>query len=222
MSEPKRLLDAHDSSPEERALLQSALGELPSDASKQRLLTALGLPVLPSASALGDGANHAEKVLTNGARGLKGKLLLLGMVVGTASLAVLAYVATRSHESARAPQQQTSQDVAPPYDSRVASSSVQEPQAVRVDSLAREVALLDETRVELARSNAQGALTTLDRYESAHALGVLREEAGLLRIEALAQRSRQLARAEATRFFARYPATPHRARIEALLTREHE
>lgn len=220
MSEPKRLLDAHDSSPEERALLRAGLADQPDDAGKQQLLALLGLPALPHGAHDASLGSHAPGII---ARAFPGKVLLVGALMGAVGLGTLSYVAVRGHDAARAPHDAP----AHPYKTQAHGAQVAAQQEAQQrdqpdDSLAREVAQLDAIRSQLAHDAAASALAKLDQYAQAHPRGVLQEEAGLLRIQALSRLNMARARTEATRFLTRYPSTAHRARIRALLANEPE
>ncbi len=85
-------------------------------------------------------------------------------------------------------------------------------------SIAREIEQLDLARARLQRGQARAALDALDAYLREHPAGVLAQEAGLLRIEALAAAGeRGAARRHAERFLREHPGSPHASRIRALL-----
>lgn len=87
-----------------------------------------------------------------------------------------------------------------------------------VRSIARETEQLEAARAELHAGASQRALSTLDRYEREHPRGVLREEAELLRIEALWRAGqRRRARQHAARFLQHNPRSAHAARIRSLI-----
>jgi len=83
-----------------------------------------------------------------------------------------------------------------------------------VPSIRQEVELLDQARGALARGASAAALVALGRYDERFPRGELREEAAVLRIEALRARGDDRAAAAAARHFAaRYPASAHRERL---------
>jgi TolA-binding protein len=85
-------------------------------------------------------------------------------------------------------------------------------------SIAGEIALLDTVRRSLASGQASAALAGLAEYDKKYASGVLRPEAVLLRIEALARAGNtSSARRLAARFLRDHPTTPHEARVRALV-----
>jgi hypothetical protein len=88
-------------------------------------------------------------------------------------------------------------------------------------SIADEIALLDSARNLLAQRQPRAALSVLDRYRKQHANGTLRQEANLLRIEALVGvNDLPTARRLAGRFLAENPASPHGNRIRSLVRDE--
>jgi hypothetical protein len=89
---------------------------------------------------------------------------------------------------------------------------------VRADRLREEADALDAARERLTLGDAVGALAQLDAYQRRFAGGALREEAQLLRIEALVRAGdRAAASAVARHFLKNYPASVHVRRVAALL-----
>jgi hypothetical protein len=85
-------------------------------------------------------------------------------------------------------------------------------------SIAREIAALDVARRLLGSGNPRGALGALDDYEAQAKTGMLRQEATLLRIEALAGAGEtSAARRLAHRFLQNHPHSPHENRVRALV-----
>lgn len=81
-------------------------------------------------------------------------------------------------------------------------------------SIAAETELLQQAQSELASGDPQKALELLDQHGSKHATGALREERQAARVLALCRAGRaDDARAEARRFAAEFPRSPHRARV---------
>jgi TolA-binding protein len=90
-------------------------------------------------------------------------------------------------------------------------------------SIAREIEQLDAARDHLSHGDALGALSELDAYAREHATGALRQEASVLRIEALVQSgNRDAARGIAVQFLRDHPQSPHAARVRALVTPSDE
>ena len=85
-------------------------------------------------------------------------------------------------------------------------------------SLAREVALLREARLALARGDARAALGAIDRRDREFPRGSLGPEATVLRVESLVRAGdRARARTVASSFLRRQPRGPHADRMRALL-----
>jgi hypothetical protein len=86
------------------------------------------------------------------------------------------------------------------------------------DTLAREVALLREARLALARGDARAALGAIDRRDREFPRGALGPEATLLRVESLVRAGdRAGAEAVASSFLRYQPRGPHADRMRALL-----
>jgi hypothetical protein len=86
-----------------------------------------------------------------------------------------------------------------------------------LQSLSREVAMIDGARRSLASADAAGALRQLDEYSAVMRTGTLDREAQLLRIDALTQSGQHApALSLAERYLASYPNDPHAARLRAL------
>jgi hypothetical protein len=91
------------------------------------------------------------------------------------------------------------------------------------EGVAEEAALVDRAREALARRDATEALAFLDEHASRHRNALLAEEAGALRIEALAmsgatERARSLGRA----WLAEHPLSAHAPRVRRALARAGE
>lgn len=88
----------------------------------------------------------------------------------------------------------------PPFDagSAVRAPAVPRPRSVEDDALARELAMLDEARIQLT-AEPKTALATLERHRTTFPRGALKLEADVLRVEALLKLGR---RADATRLAA--------------------
>jgi hypothetical protein len=89
-------------------------------------------------------------------------------------------------------------------------------------SLAPELALLDQARSALASGDAAGALAFLTKYGERFPRGGLMPEAMALRVQALyRQGNRAAGRELAERFLADYPSSPHAEPIRALAGPAH-
>ena len=88
----------------------------------------------------------------------------------------------------------------------------------RPPTIADEVASLDRARGALARGDASAALTVLSEHHRRFRGGALAPEARVLRIQALAANGQGgKAKRMARDFVARYPNSPHQARLRRLL-----
>jgi hypothetical protein len=85
-------------------------------------------------------------------------------------------------------------------------------------SLGEQVGKLEHARAALQAGETEASLIALDRYEEEFPNGLLRQEAALLRIEALVRKGdRSAADRAAKSFFAAYPSSPHEEKIRRLL-----
>ncbi len=242
MKDPQRLLEGGGSA-QELLLLRAGETEEPSDLGKQKLAAALGIALgvtatagAATASQAGAGAGAATSIAPGAKIATPWLLSLLGgAVLGGAALT---YVAMRPAEQApvavvqpapkaqvrasepepeatpqalpEAPKPSEIEEPAEPAARSVASSDPK--------SIAREIAALDDVRRALSAGEPQKALKQLGDYGRSHPRGVLRQEATLLRIEALARvGDRAAARRLADRFLSANPASPHEKRIRALV-----
>lgn len=88
------------------------------------------------------------------------------------------------------------------------------------DDLAGELLLIQRAQRALARGDGAAALDALDAHARAHPRGRLTEERQAARVLALCAVGRaDEARAAATRFVARYPTSPHAARVRGACAR---
>jgi TolA-binding protein len=87
----------------------------------------------------------------------------------------------------------------------------------RVD-LSFEIRMLDQARTALRANNPTQAIALLGQYLKRYPKGAFRQEAAVLRIEALAVAgSRGRAASEAARFIAKNPRSPHVEKLKRLL-----
>lgn len=88
--------------------------------------------------------------------------------------------------------------------------------AARSPSVSEEITRLEAVRGALATNDAARALALLDAYDGAHKRGTLREEAAILRIEALSRAHRaDEARRATIDFLHAYPRSVHIPRLRA-------
>ena len=101
--------------------------------------------------------------------------------------------------------------------SRGAASATARSMAPGESVLARELRSLDDARSALSRGDAAAALSALDRHDRAFPAGALREEADVLRVDALvAHGDRAAARRLAEDILRRDPAGPHTRRLQTI------
>jgi len=240
MKDPQRLLDGGGSAPE-LALLRAGDSEEPSESGKHRLAAALGVALGVTATASAATASQAAAGAAAGnALGIKLAAPWLVSLVGGVVLtgAAVTYVALPSEkappaEATTLPQAQTEAKASPrPAEPEATAPEALPPEqpAERVvrsaaaapsgdsKSIAREIAALDEVRRSLAGGQPRKALEQLGSYGKNHPRGVLRQEATLLRIEALSRvGDRSGARRLADRFLSDNPKSPHARRVRALV-----
>jgi hypothetical protein len=85
-------------------------------------------------------------------------------------------------------------------------------------SIAREIEAVDQVRTLVSRGQSSAALSAIGKYRKEFPRGVLRQEATLLQIEALAKSGNLAAAREiGQRFLREHPRTPHEKRVRALL-----
>jgi hypothetical protein len=199
---------------------------------------ASGSPSGGGAALSGGGASVAPPALAGSA--LAAKWLALVVAVG-AGVAVGVGLQSRDPESAdtqvtpteaqNAPAAVEAEKAAPaeppeapaavaaqPAQRAVAMQSSRRADPDKAPSIAGEIRQLDKARRSLASGDPAGALGAIDAYKRANPAGVLRQEATLLQIEALARSgNRVAARDAAKRFLRNNPSTPHENRILALV-----
>ncbi len=101
---------------------------------------------------------------------------------------------------------------------KVGVAARQTPAPADSASISREIAAVDEVRTLVARGQSSAALSALGKYRKEFPRGVLRQEATLLQIEALAKAGNLAAAREiGQRFLREHPRTPHEKRVRALL-----
>jgi hypothetical protein len=130
--------------------------------------------------------------------------------------------AVASPESAREPENGALSAALAAQRHRAAASkaaSSDKANASEVPSLEGEVAALDLARTVLAGGDPMRTLGLLDQYQQAFPKGVLRPEAGYLRIQALSKSGQgEAARSLAARFLAHHPKSPHATQLQALIS----
>lgn len=239
MREPPRLVDAMQSE-EGRALLRAARAYAPSDRARRSTLLAVGVGV---ASSVPLGAGAATSVIKwIGAVTVSATLFGSVMPADSPPTAEprgssMVAVATRQSIEARPTPRLEAPSLVdqPPADVTTATATPPPPSAstrpaerprpalakrpASIDStLSRETARLDEARRALEAGNVSGALSTLERYDRDFPRGALIPEARVVYIEALVRHGHHAkAQAVARQFLARYPRSPHAARVHSML-----
>ena len=215
MKEPKRLLRG-DATRLERSLLEAVRSERPSPDQRLRMRMALGLPVTGLAAT---GIKAAAA-----AWGQAAVLAVVAAgVVGTASSPDLDRVRPSVAEppspapvraAEPAPIASTTDlealELAPMDPPKPAASS----RASTPSDLREEIRLLDQAREALKNEAPAQALERLGVYTARFPRGAFRQEAMVLRIEALGRSGDQArARAMASRFLKDHPESPHAERV---------
>jgi hypothetical protein len=86
------------------------------------------------------------------------------------------------------------------------------------ETLAAEIALFDRVRAAVNAGESDRALGLLDDYERRFPAGAFRQEAEVVRVQALLQKGNRAAATRAgERFLAAHPTSPHAARLRAML-----
>jgi hypothetical protein len=226
MKDPARLLDSSTTESELR-LLRAGASEQPHPEALQRLAAKLGVTGTAFMTTE-PAAQHAAVAKAKAVLGAK--LAVTAAVVVAAGLGALWYANQPSPEasSPRAPSvaqpsvaQPSVATTAPPPAPIATPAETVEPTAAddsaATPALADEISRLDTVRKLLAANRAKPALAALRNYDREHPSGALRQEATLLRIEALHRAGdRERARTLAERFLAEHPDSPHAPRIRAL------
>jgi hypothetical protein len=221
MKEPKRLLRA-DATGLERLLLEAAGSERPLPDQRLRMRIALGLPVSglaatgikAAAAAWGHAALFAVV-----AAGMAGSMSQpeLPRAQGNVGFSVIRPSSLLpAHVTEPAPVASAANPVAPeptPMD-RPKPAGSSNTRASTPSDLREEIRLLDQAREALRHEAPTRALERLGHYAVRFPRGSFRQEAMVLRIEALARSGeRARARVMADRFLAEHPESPHADRV---------
>jgi TolA-binding protein len=239
MRDPKRLLNG-ELTGFERLLLHTAANERLSPESRFRMRHALGLPAIVAtvavkAAALTWGQTALIAVVAAGLMGTSSSSLEVRerpMVVNSvkAQPAKAAPGAPRVREPARLqPSEVGTNDQPPAVGSpvktsakrRVASHATPPPEnpVSATSEVREEIQLLDQARTAVRAEAPERALERLARYAERFPRGVFRQEAMVLRIEALRQRGdRGRAATLARQFLAEHPESPHAQRVSGSAT----
>lgn len=231
MHDPERLLNG-GATEAELALLRAAAAEEPPPDGARRLAETLGVAGMLPVAGLAHAAQAQAAQLAPAAlsTAVRAKLALKWVALASSGLALGGTVLVTSlpRKTPPSPQPRSHAAASAPIERSVvretedagldAQASTPKPRSLAV---ADELARLDRARAALAARDARRALAQLAGYADAHPDGMLREEAQLLRIEALTQEKRRArARREAAAFLRAYPTSVHAARMRAWLDGE--
>ncbi len=230
----KRLLDS-DASPFEGALLRAVATERPSAELELSMRAALGLDPAPPAApepAVVEPPAKAASFAASHPVALVG-LVAAGLIAG-ASIAYRDFgsppaldagerrdvpnaavaPAQLSREQASAPSAAALPQV--PLEARPRAASPPNAKAPSND-LGEEMRLIDSARAHVASGAAKQALSVLAAYDRRFPRGALRQEAAVLRVEALEKSGNEKRAAElAKKFVSEHPNSPHVERVQNL------
>ena len=217
MSDPKRLLEGEGTA-FERALLGAVAAERPASDLHRKMRLGIGL-VGVGAVAKAASANWNQIAMAG--------LVVAGLVTGGAVVA--------KRETAKEPVVQPVAVLAPapvaPQPTPVEPIPVavpeeapkaepaervrQEPRTAPVPDIREEIRLLDQARAAVKSGAHDKALRTLAKYDQKFPRGQFRQEAQVLKMEALKQSGEnERASALAKKFLAEHPNSPHVERVE--------
>jgi TolA-binding protein len=226
-----------------RELLRAGREELPSERLGDRTMRVLGLAagataILTVATPASSAAVGAAVVAKWASMGVLVGVVTAGSLVGVERLVVRPVALAPSATAAVTPPGSAlpkavtmaqAADHPPGAESAQPRSALRDAQreappassglpSVREDSLAREVAALDEARGALRRDDLGAARRALDAYEAEPGRGTLRAEALYLRIETLVRAGEHSAATEVARQLLRdYPGSAPAARARELV-----
>lgn len=234
-----------DPTPMERLLLDASRAELPSDEHKQRMMALLGIgvplsgpfaappPVAPGQAAAG-GAAGKSAMLAKVALGV-GVVALFGAVVLTqkpdavqppaASVKPAVAVRVAPPPAPVAPVVEAAPAVSPlpPVEAAPAPAAPgprANSSAAADADLSEQIRLIEAARAGVASHNVKAATAALDAYAAKFPRGSFGQEALVLRIRAVDQAGDSArASALAKSFVARFPNSPHVARLKPIAER---
>lgn len=234
----KRLLDS-DASPFEGALLRAVATERPSAELELSMRAALGLDPAPPATPPAPEPAVVEPPAKAASFVASHPLAVVGLVA--AGLIAGASIAFRDSGSPPALDSAERRDVpnaavppAQPPRERAAAPSIAPPPPVPREALPRaaspapnakapsnelgeEMRLIDSARAHVTSGAAKKALSVLAAYDRRFPRGALRQEAAVLRVEALEKSGDEKRAAElAKKFVSEHPNSPHVERVQNL------
>jgi TolA-binding protein len=212
--DPKRLL-AGDATDFERNLLDAVRKERPAPVLEEGIRRALGLPEAVVTTT-------KTTLLTWGKATLLGVVTAGGLAAGTLALqgeqpapalAAAQKVDTAARPSPLEPEPAPAEVQPPPEPKRATRPATSS--AAR--DLREEIRLLDQVRAALSSGSHRRALSLLSAHAERFPRGTFRQEAGVLRMEALDRSGdKARARALATKFLADHPKSPHVERVRRI------
>lgn len=229
----KRLLDS-DATSFEGALLRAVAVERPSADLELRMRSALGLDPTPAALP----EPHVEPAVKAASVAASHPLPLIGLVaaglIAGASITHREPIAPPAFgvDAPRAPSVAVIAAQPSPTSASAPAAEVLEP--VRLEALPRaaspasnakapsndlgeEMRLIDSARAHVGSGAAKKALSVLAAYERRFPRGALRQEAAVLRVEALEKSGNEKRAAElAKKFVSEHPNSPHVERVQNL------
>jgi len=232
VNELNRLVVDSKASRLELEILASWRRERPDPAGKERMLAALGIGLAAPIATTAAAGSLAPKAIATVGWMVWGKWMAIG-VVGLALASGVARSLSTPTPAAVANVPLTTTVAAPavrpaPETPIVDKASTATPAVVRAltpgssgssVSLTDQVAAIDHARTTLESGDESNAIAQVDAYEARYADGAFRQEAELLRIDALDKRGeREKATAAGRRFLKAYPKSPHAARVRALIS----
>jgi hypothetical protein len=214
MSDPPRLLSPESSASEfERRILRAWADERPAAGAREAALAAVGLgPPAARALALAKLAKWTMLLLGIGAP------VVVALYRAQARTVPLARVEAMSRdETTSIPTLEVLRAPPPVSSARSAAVRAQPHARIAPDTLPAEIAALDRARAAL-HGDPANARALVDAYDATFPRGALREEAMVVRIEALvAAGDADEARRRTAMFVASYPNSPHVLRLRRLL-----
>lgn len=237
MSELRRLVVDPGASRVELEILGSWRQERPDPESKERMLAALGVGLVAAPIATTVAGSVAPKAISTVGWLVWGKWI----GIGVAALALAGGVAHQAMKEDPTVTLARSTISAPPIAAPVTPAPVVEidtpandtpaapaqrsgsiartsPAPVVSASLSEQVAAMDRARAALDSGDTKSAIALVDAYEARFSDGAFRQEAELVRVEALSKSGEHAkAAAAGKQFLQAYPKSPHAARVRALL-----
>jgi hypothetical protein len=211
--DPKRLLTS-DATDFERNLLDAVLKERPAAELAEGMRQALGLPEAATAALAAK-----TTFLTWGKATMLAAVTAGGLAVGTLTLEEEKVWPAVVAPQAAAPQAR--EPVPEPPAPAEASPPVEEKRPARAASgqseLREEIRMLDQVRAQIRSGSPKRALVLLATYGERFPKGAFRQEASVLRMEALASSGdKARASALANKFLADHPKSPHVERVRRI------